>query len=543
MRSIILAFVLSFGTMVSAAAQDSAPDHGRYDHYRQSPAVLAHYPDVPIALDAPGLAAGHESFTSQQELEEFVATLAGSSRRIAAGTLGKSQQGRDIPYLVATAEGLSDPAGIVALGRPIVWLIGLQHGNEPAGGEAMLAVAAALARGELAVLTDRVSVVIVPRANPDGAAAFRRTTANGADPNRDHLAMLLPETRALHGLMNVLPPDVVLDTHEFTVGNRWIAKFGALQGVDALLLSATHPMVSKDVTRLADTVFRPRIEEALKAQGLSTFDYYTTGLDAADKTVSMGGNAPGAARNTFGLANAVSFLIETRGVGIGRESFQRRVATHYLAAKAVLETAAVRAAELRATTAGSRRAVADDISDIVVAHRLDLRPMTLPLLDPESGEPKPTPVMFRDSRDVVPTVVRSRPTGYLIPDYGEAIAALRLNNVALCRIAEDARFNAEGFAIKARAPKAEREAINPDQAIKAELVRRRIVVLPGSLFVPTRQASGIIASLALEPDSPGSLAGVGLIPLPDGAADVPTFRLAARPQLVPVEPRDAAVCK
>ena len=51
--------------------------------------------------------------------------------------------------------------------------------------------------------------------------------------------------------------------------------------------------------------------------------------------------SPGAARNTFGLNHAVSFLIETRGVGIGRDSYQRRVATHYLAAKAVLETAAV----------------------------------------------------------------------------------------------------------------------------------------------------------------------------------------------------------
>ena len=409
MRKFVFAFALLVGNAASVAAQDSAQDVGRYDHYRQSPAVLAHYPDLPIALDAPGLAAGRDSFTSQQELEEFVAALKTPSGRIAAGTLGKSQQGRDIPYLVATAEGLSDPAAVVALGRPIVWLIGLQHGNQPAGGEAMLAVAAALGRGELAALTDRISVVIVPRANPDGAAAFRRATANGADPNRDHLAMLLPETRALHMLMNALPPDVVLDTHEFTVGNRWIAKFGALQGVDALLLSATHPMVNKEITRLADTVFRPRIEQALKTRGLSTFDYYTTALDAADKTVSMGGNAPGAARNTFGLANAVSFLIETRGVGIGRESFQRRVATHYLAAKAVLETAAARATELRAATQNARRAAAADTSDIVVAHKLATWPVTLPMIDPANGEPKPTTVTFRDSRAATPTTVRARP--------------------------------------------------------------------------------------------------------------------------------------
>src|SRR4051812_28067608 len=123
MRRSVFAFALLAIGMWAAHAQDRAPDLGRYDHYRQSPAVLAHYPDVPIALDAPALAAGREDFTSQQELEDFVAALTRSSRRIAAGTLGKSQQGRDIPYLIATMEGLSDPAAVVALGRPIVWLI------------------------------------------------------------------------------------------------------------------------------------------------------------------------------------------------------------------------------------------------------------------------------------------------------------------------------------------------------------------------------------------------------------------------------------
>jgi hypothetical protein len=546
MRSTVFAFALLAST-VSAPAQDSAQDRGRYDHYRQSAAVLAHYPDVPIALDAPGLAPGRESFTSQQELEEFVAMLERSSRRITAGTLGKSQQGRGIPYLIATAEGLSDPAGVIALGRPIVWLIGLQHGNEPAGGEAMLAVAAALARGELAALTDRVSVVIVPRANPDGAAAFRRTSANGADPNRDHLLMLLPETRDLHFLMAALPPDVVLDSHEFTVGNRWIAKFGALQGVDALLLPATHPMVNKDITRLADTAFRPRIEEALKAQGLSTFDYYTTALDAADKTVSMGGNAPGAARNTFGLANAVSFLIETRGVGIGRESFQRRVATHYLAAKAVLETAAAHAAELRAATQDSRRAVAADASDIVVAHKLATWPVTLPMVDPGSGEPKPTTVTFRDSRAATPTSVRARPAGYLMmPDAGVsdgALAALRLNDITLCRVAQASDAEADAFAVRQRMANVNREAINPDQAVKVEMLRKTIRVPEGATYVPAAQPAGSLAALALEPDSPGSLTGAGLISPRAGADELPIYRLYAAPKLAPADRGDPSICQ
>jgi Zinc carboxypeptidase len=527
--------------MLLLALPGLAQEGDRYQRYQQTPQVLAHYPDVPIALDAPGLASGRDSFTSQQELQDFVAALTRASRHLVAGSAGQSQQGRDIPYLVATAEGLSDPAQILALGRPVVWLIGLQHGNEPAGGEAMLAVASALARGELGRLTERITVVIVPRANPDGAAAFKRTTANGFDPNRDHLLMLLPETRAIHKLMRALPPDVVLDAHEFTVGNRWIAKFDALQAVDALLLPATHPMVSHEITALADTVFRPRIEAALQARALSTYDYYTTALNNADKTVSMGGNAPGAARNTFGLNHAVSFLIETRGVGIGRDSFQRRVATHYLAAKAVLETAAERAGELRAAVEASRRG-ASASAEIVVAHKLGTRPVTLPMRDPVSGEAKPTPVEFRDSRAVTAAVTRPAPAGYLLPGIGRAaITGLRLNGVALCRTREAVDVDAEAFGIKERIAKVEREAINPDQAIKADLVRKRITAPAGSIFVPARQPAGKLAALALEPDSPGSLAGVGLIPLPEGA-DIPIYRLEAAPKLTPDEPHDRAIC-
>jgi len=518
-----------------------AQDLDRYQRYQQTPAVLAHYPDVPIALDAPGLAPGRDSFTSDEELKGFIAGVARGSPRIVAGIAGQSQQGRDIFYLVATAEGLSDPAEIRALGRPIVWLIGLQHGNEPAGGEAMLALASALARGELAALTERVTAVIVPRANPDGAAAFKRATANGADPNRDHLLMSLPETRAIHRLMESLPPEIVLDAHEFTVGNRWIAKFNALQAVDALLLSATHPMVAPELTALAETTFRPRIEAALQAQGLSTYDYYTTALNNADKTVSMGGNAPGAARNTFGLNHAVSFLIETRGVGIGRDSFQRRVATHYIAAKAVLETAAARGNELRAAIDASRRGAAAAEAQITVAHKLATRPVTLPMRDPVSGEAKPTPVEFRDSRALASAVTRPAPAGYLAPELGaDAVAALRLNGVALCRTREAAEFDVEAFAVKERA-KVEREAINPDQALKVELARKRVALPAGTIFVPAGQPAGKLVALALEPDSAGSLAGAGLVAVGEGH-DIPLYRLGIAPKLAPAEARDVTVC-
>src|SRR5262249_21263634 len=208
--------------LLTVADAALAQEFDRAAEYRQSAAVLARYPDVPIALDAPALRPGRDAFTSQAEMETYLAALKARVPGFALGSLGRSAQGRDIPYLVFTKERLTDTAAIVALGRPILWFIGLQHGNEPAGGEAMLALAACLADGPLQAYLDRVTVVVVPRANPDGAAAFTRSTGSGADLNRDHMLLTLPESIALHAKLVELPPDVVIDAHEFSVANRWL---------------------------------------------------------------------------------------------------------------------------------------------------------------------------------------------------------------------------------------------------------------------------------------------------------------------------------
>jgi hypothetical protein len=84
-------------------------------------------------------------------------------------------------------------------------------------------------------------VIIVPRANPDGADAFTRTLANGIDANRDHTLQRTPEIRAIGALFNRYKPALVLDCHEFTVGGRWVEKVGGLQRIDAMIQYATVP--------------------------------------------------------------------------------------------------------------------------------------------------------------------------------------------------------------------------------------------------------------------------------------------------------------
>ena len=208
----------------------------------------------------------------------------------------------------------------------MIWLIGQQHGNEPAGGEAMLALASALATGELAPLLgqgerrDRAARQCRRRGRRQARAGL------GRRPNRDHLLLSQPEVRAAaRRQCGALPPDVVFDHHEFSVAWRWVEKFNGLQASDVMILEATNPSIPKALTDIARSLYRPALEAAIDKQGLSSFDYVTTDPTMADKRVSLGGTAPGIARNTFGLRGAVSYLIETRGVGIGLESYQRRV--------------------------------------------------------------------------------------------------------------------------------------------------------------------------------------------------------------------------
>jgi hypothetical protein len=501
--------------------------------YQQSAAVLAGLTPVPVALDAPGIVAGRRTFTTHEEMLAHVSGLQARAPHLQLGTLGFSQQGRTIPVLVFTAEGIRDAAAIRALGRPILWLIGQQHGNEPAGGEAMLAVASALADGELREFLQRVTVVLVPRLNPDGAVAATRSTADGSDPNRDHLLLTSPEVRALHAAMADLPPALVLDAHEFQVAGSWLTQFKAIQKSDAMLLYATHPAVVRDLASYSERVFIDAIARSFEPFGLSWSWYYT----ATGQAVSLGGNAPGISRNNFAMSGAVSVLVETRGIGVGLQGYQRRVATHYLAAKAVIEQAAGEPEALLRQVAEARRMMAETPDPIVISHRAETVTTKILLADPRTGAEIPITVDFTDTRHVSITRTRSRPTAYLMqPEAQPAIEALGLRGVHLCQ-AQPEPVATEAFLITAKEAPSNRESINPDGAVEVSLVPRAVIPSAGAVVVPIGQPSAAIVSAALEPDSPGSYVGTGLVPV-GASGEAPIYRL---PSGVPLPV--AADCK
>ena len=157
---------------------------GPYD-YVESAAVFNQYlSDSEYEIDSPAFRKPTLQFTTQIESLAFIYNLEQSTSILKTEVLGTSQDGQALMLLKFTRNNSQLP-------KPKILIVGQQHGDEPAGGEATLAFAAELAKNSS--LLDKVDVFIVPRANPDGAERDERGLTNGDNVNRDHLVLQSPE--------------------------------------------------------------------------------------------------------------------------------------------------------------------------------------------------------------------------------------------------------------------------------------------------------------------------------------------------------------
>lgn len=497
-------------------------------------AVAARFPAPSTIYTTPGLQEGRSSFTSNAEVQTWLRDMVASAAatpglKAALLPIGQSQRGETLEALVLTRSAGTDAAAIAASDRPTVLLIGQQHGDEPAGSEALLVVARELTQGLLRPVLDRVNVIIVPRANPDGSTDNKRATTGGLDMNRDHLLLNTPEAQALARLTRDYHPTVVVDAHEYTVVGRFLQKFDAIQKYDALLQYATTANIPEFLTKAAEEWYRRPLVAALKSQGLSTEWYYTTSTDLADKKISMGGTQPDTGRNVNGLKNTVSLLIETRGVGIGRLHIQRRVHTHVTAISSVLASTAQRASELGQLQPYIEKEVVSLAckDEAVVEAGPTLMQQELLMLDPVTGADKALRVEWNSALTLRKIKTRVRPCGYWLSASSKTAAErLRLHGVQVLRVTEPGSMLGDLYRETARSAGARQDVrgaiTDAGQIVKAEvaLVRGVIDAPPGSYYVPLNQPLANLVMAALEPDTQSSYFANRLIESLAGSARV-----------------------
>ena len=494
----------------------------------ESAAVAARFPDPAVSYRTPAFEPGHAGFTSNAELRTILHGLArdGDGRPGATSIrllqVGSSQTGVPLEALQFSraSVALAATGATAQPARPTVLLIGQQHGDEPAGAEALIVIAQELAGGVLAPVLDRIDVVILPRANPDGAAAGTRLTASGIDANRDHLLLRTPEAQAVAQLAREFDPAVVVDAHEFAAIGHYQQKFGAVQRFDALVQYAMTANLPEFVTKASEEWFRKPLVQGLKARGLSEEWYYTTSADAGDRKVSMGGVQPDTGRNVNGLRNAVSFLIETRGGGLGRAHLARRVQTHVIAIGSVLRSAAARADDLQKL----RRFVAADVAakachgEVVVEAAATPSEYNLRMLDPQTGADKTVNVAWDSALELTTVKRRARPCGYWLgADQVDAALRLRALGVQVQRLDEPGALRGEVYAETARELAARRD-VRGSMAdsggalmVKVDLVPALVDVGAGSYYIGLDQPLANLVIAAMEPDTQNGFVANGIV--------------------------------
>ncbi|WP_245891271.1 M14 family metallopeptidase [Desmospora activa] len=518
-----LSLAISFLLAAQPVNAATTPYYGK--DYAQPEKVLAQYPDTDITFDTPAFTSEGDAFTSQEEMISFLHQVDRSSDRVEMKIIGQSMEGRDIPALFFSTEKNKDAKSFKK--KPTVWLDAQIHGNEPAAGESALVMAQKLTGDWGDALLRDINVIIVPRLNPDGSYAFTRQLANRLDGNRDHMKFDSPEVRAIHNLYNQYMPEVVIDAHEYGLGASEFADLGeegALKYHDVLLLSGKNLNIPESIRTLSDDRFVETAHQALDEQGFSSDAYYTTSRNGEEIQIWEGGSDPRIGRNAFGLKPAISFLVETRGIGIGRENFQRRVAAQVATHTSLMETTAAHAAEVQKVVADARNGIvkkgkhaSKDDTVVVQSKPTEVSGKTLTFMDIATAQPFDVPVRYFSSSNEQATLERVRPTAYILdPGQEEAVKRLQHAGVRVETLRKPTRVEVESYTVTSKKTAENSYEGYRLHTVQTEVAAKTKTFPAGSTIIYMDQVTANVAALAMEPESVDSYVTFGFLPAEEG---------------------------
>ncbi len=375
-------------------------------------------------------------------------------------------------------------------GEPVEWrllLVGQQHGDEPAGKEAMLDLVERVA-ADPGALPAGADVWLVPLANPDGAAAGLRRNGAGADLNRDHLLLDQPETRALHALARRIRPHLVVDGHEFARDSSDYRDRGW----------GEWPLVTMDTANsllLPEAVYEVGLRwvhdarAAMAAAGIPYRRYLVGGLPP-DEEIRPSTLEADDARNGLALAaGGLGVIIESgvrRAAADPMADLAERVAGYRILLERFLHDRELRRASLDAAAEARRAAPPAFLPVNVLWGNVGMRLDEVPVVDLGTGATVLVPTARRMHDRVVKGVVAT-PAGYVV---GEASASpyrelLDRHEIPYRVLEREERLAAERCALES--VQSERDTVyeryGGRQLVRCEPAAA-VAFGPGSLVVP-----------------------------------------------------------
>jgi murein tripeptide amidase MpaA len=469
----------------------------------------------------------------------FLDSLKKLDAPLAFGSIGRTSESREIPYVIASRPLVHTVAEARATGKLIVYVQGNIHAGEVEGKEALQALLRDLTFANKRNVLDSIVLIAVPIYNADGNERFgpqerQRTEQNGPqlvgqrpntqgpngqglDLNRDYVKAEAPETRASLRMFETWDPDVFVDLHTTD---------GSLHGYALTYSPSLNPASPLgDYSRGLLVELRTRVRAR---DGYETFDYGNFndggGREVSADTIHRGwytyDHRPRFGTNYYGLRNRLSVLSEA----FSHDPFERRVKSTYSFVTQLLSLVAERSADIKVLEKRADEGPLGDSKGIALRSALPKTAATAPVrfeilartgdtsrtqagLDrglQRTGEirTRPMPVFDR----FIPTLVRPLPLMYLFsPSDTALITRLHLHGIRT-QEAEEIKGPLEVFVVDTVAKSSRPFQGHNEVRLEGHWERAASAVATDMIVVLMDQPRRRLAAYLLDPESDDGLA-------------------------------------
>ena len=509
---------------------------------------------VPAGL--PSTRAERTNYTETSHYADVIAFLDSLKRLnapLAFGSIGRTTEGREIPYVIASRPLVHSAAEARAAGKLIVYVQGNIHAGEVEGKEALQALLRDLSFSPRCNVLDSIVLVAVPIYNADGNERFlpqerQRGSQNGPemvgqrpntqgpngqgyDLNRDYIKAEAPETRASLAMFNDWDPDVFVDLHTTD---------GSFHGYALTYSPSLHPSAPLgDYTRTLLSELRQRVRSR---DGFEIFDYGNFndggGREISTDSVHSGWytyeHLPRYGTNYYGLRGRVSVLSEA----FSHDPFERRVRSTYAFTSELMSLVAERSAEIRRLERDADANRGEVALHSAFPKTAPLAPVAFEVLErtgdsarTQPGVPKGlrrtgrfTTQMMPDFDRFVPTLLRKLPQAYYLSDTA-AVARLRLHGVVVDQVQPNWLLpRMERFAVDSvvRSPR----TFQTHNEMRPFGHWEAVTGMSPRYVVTTSQPLGRVAMYLLDPESDDGLATWNVFDAALAQRSYPVFRTA-----------------
>jgi hypothetical protein len=241
-------------------------------------------------------------------------------RLVRIENFGKTGEGRELKIVIASKDGVFDPAAIHASGRVILLVQNSIHAGEMDGKDACLALLRDIVQDKNSSkrLLEHAVLVFIPVYNLDGherRSPYTRINQNGPEQagwranatnlnlNRDYMKADAPETRAFLAMFHRWLPDFFVDDH---------VTDGMDYQYDVTFMLDAGPDVAAETAEWIRTTVTPELAVKINAAGHLAFpnQIYLKSEDDPAQGLSLPPNAPRFSTGQMILEDRPGLLVE-----------------------------------------------------------------------------------------------------------------------------------------------------------------------------------------------------------------------------------------